>query len=45
MNVRAYEDVAGFVRFVVQPSTGLLWAHERSNGGSVPTKAGDLLLS
>jgi len=24
----------GFVRFVVQPSAGLLWAHEHSNGGS-----------
>ena len=35
----------GFVRFVVQPSTGLLWAHEHSDGGWVPTKAGVLLLS
>jgi len=44
-NVRAYEDVDWFVWFVVQPSTGLLWAHEHSDGGSVRTRAGDLLLS
>ena len=31
--------------FKVQPSTGLLWAHEHSDGVSGPTKAGDLLFS
>jgi len=35
----------GFVPFKVQPSTGLLWAHEHSDGVSGPTKAGDLLFS
>jgi len=37
--------LCGFVRFVVQPSTGLLEAREHSDGCSVPPKAGDLLLS